>query len=557
LILAGGVMPLTAEERASSYAASMIVGGLVLMLACANLANLVLARGNHRRKEIAIRLSVGASRLRVVRQFLTESLMLACAGALGSLVFTYWLLRFFTESAARIGQEPAEFGYHVDLWSVVFAAIVSVIAGMGFGLLPAFASTRTDLATALKEGAAATFRGYRRFGIRNLFVGAQVAASLTLLLLTSYLVVGYEKTRRLDPGFDLAGLYLFQIDPARNGYSAEQAQDLFSRLPDRLAAAGSMTIAESIPLVDFMVTPNTRIAAPSAQGVNHQVLTSVVERRIGAHYFTTLGIPLVLGREFAERDVNDSVSKSPVLPPVIVNQTAARELFSGNDPIGRTVRKGNQSYTVIGVARDTKSALMLANPVPTLYLPMQFSSNVTVILRGAHGSDTMSTVRAELASMDSGLAVFNARTMGEALEQMNALIHLSSVFYLAVGIFGLILASIGLAGVTAYAVVQRRKEIGIRMALGACRRQILQLVLKEGMALVAVGSVLGFGAAYAASHALAYTTETLARAFAMGTGDLRLIIGVPLLLVAIAMAACYIPARRSTRIAPLAALRDE
>jgi ABC-type antimicrobial peptide transport system permease subunit len=169
----------------------------------------------------------------------------------------------------------------------------------------------------------------------------------------------------------------------------------------------------------------------------------------------------------------------------------------------------------------------------------------------------MALVRSELAALDSGLTVFNARTQREAVEQLNAMIRMGSVFYVGIGIFGLVLASIGLAGVTAYGVARRRKEIGIRMALGARRRQVLQLVLKEAAALVAVGSIFGFAAAFAASRALAYTVETMARAFAMGTGDLWLLIGVPLLLVAIAMAACYIPARRCTRIAPLTALREE
>jgi ABC-type antimicrobial peptide transport system permease subunit len=188
---------------------------------------------------------------------------------------------------------------------------------------------------------------------------------------------------------------------------------------------------------------------------------------------------------------------------------------------------------------------------------MEVATGATVIVRGAPNSDVMGIVRKELAALDSGLTIFNVRTMRESVAQMSGLIRLGSAFYFGIGMFGLILASIGLAGVTACAVARRRKEIGIRMALGARSGQVLQLVLKEGAVLVVIGSVLGFAAAFAASRALATTVDTLGRAFAMGTGDLRLLIGVPLLLVAIAMGACYIPARRSTRVAPLAALREE
>jgi ABC-type antimicrobial peptide transport system permease subunit len=283
---------------------------------------------------------------------------------------------------------------------------------------------------------------------------------------------------------------------------------------------------------------------------------SVARQRIGAGYFSTLGIPLIRGGEFSERDIREKHSAT-VAKPAILNQTAARELFGAGDPIGRTVQEDKQSYNVIGVVRDTKSALLLANAVPTVYVPMEVATGATVIVRGAPNSDVMGIVRKELAALDSGLTIFNVRTMRESVAQMSGLIRLGSAFYFGIGMFGLILASIGLAGVTACAVARRRKEIGIRMALGARSGQVLQLVLKEGAVLVVIGSVLGFAAAFAASRALATTVDTLGRAFAMGTGDLRLLIGVPLLLVAIAMGACYIPARRSTRVAPLAALREE
>ena len=556
LILAGGVMPLTSGQRAASYGASIILGGLVLLLAYANLANLVIARGSERRKEIAIRLSIGASRFRLLRQSLTESLMLSLAGAIGALIFAHFLLRFFITLAGSATDEAAiELGYRVDLQSFMFAIAIAALSCAGFGLAPALASTRTDLTMALKEGAVTPLRGYKRFGIRNLFVAGQVAASLTMLLLTSYIVVGYEKTTRIAPGFDTAGLYMFQLDPVRNGYSEEQAAAVFEKLPERLAGTGKTTLAETAPLNDLMITPNIRVEALAHRGETQKVLVTVAQRRIGARYFNTLDVPLMRGGEFSERDVRGKASLT-VSPPVILNQTAARDLFAGDDPIGRTIQEGKQDYTVIGVVRDMKSAVLLANPVPTIYVPMSVSSGATVILRGAPGSDLMAGVRKELAAMDPGLTIFNVRSMRNSIEQLNGFIRIGSAFYLGMGVFGLILASIGLAGVTAYTVARRRKEIGIRLALGARNGHVIRLVLREGASLVAVGSVIGFAAAFAASRVLATTTETLARSFAIAAGDPRLVIGAPLLLVAIAMAACYIPARRSTRIAPLTALRD-
>jgi ABC-type antimicrobial peptide transport system permease subunit len=327
-------------------------------------------------------------------------------------------------------------------------------------------------------------------------------------------------------------------------------------MPERLASAGAVTFAEAAPLADMMVEPNLHVAARSPDGAKQQVLVIVARRRIGTSYFGTLGIPLLRGREFSKRDLRENAAQS-IASPVILNQTAARDLFGADDPIGRIVEEGKQPYSVIGIVPDTKPAFLQANAVPTIYVPLEVSRGATIILRAAPGSDAMTVVRNELATLHSGLTIFDARTLRESFDQLKGVIRMGSVFYFGIGVFGLVLASIGLAGVTAYGVSRRRREIGIRMALGARSRQVLQLVLKEGAALVAVGSVLGFAAAFAASRALAYTVETMARIFALGTSDLWLLVGAPLLLVLIAMVACYIPARRCTRIALLSALREE
>jgi ABC-type antimicrobial peptide transport system permease subunit len=277
-----------------------------------------------------------------------------------------------------------------------------------------------------------------------------------------------------------------------------------------------------------------------------------VRQRVGANYFRTLGVPVVRGRDFEARDlVTDGVAA-----PAILNQTAARTLFGDTDPIGRTLRQDSARYTVIGIARDTKSAILTARAAPTLFVPMPQTQGGFVLLRSPDRLNVMESVRQELAA-ESRLTIFNARTMPEYFDSMRASVKVGSVFYIGLGAFGLILAAIGLAGVTAYAVARRKKEIGVRMALGARAVQVLQLVLREGAVLVGVGSILGLLGAWGASRALAATMDVLAQAFDSSAGNPVLLVGAPLLLAGISLAACFIPARRSARIDPLTALREE
>src|SRR5262249_37947049 len=285
------------------------------------------------------------------------------------------------------------------------------------------------------------------------------------------------------------------------------------------------------------------------------------------------------GREFTRQDLR-SATPANFDQPALLNQTGVRELFGMEDAIGRRLRdiRSGANYTVVGVTRDLKAGLFASKPVATVFVPpvldahTSASSDVfgamnqgaaapapgaTIVLRGPSGSDAIGSVRAELAAIDPNLTVFNTRSMTEQLNQMNTLIQFGSFFYGGIGIFGLILAAIGLAGVTAYAVARRYKEIGIRMALGATRGQVLRLAMREGVALVALGTAMGFAGAVMVSRALASMTTELARAFGATTGDPLLVVGAPLLLGGLAIVACYIPARKATTIDPLAALRQE
>ena len=275
------------------------------------------------------------------------------------------------------------------------------------------------------------------------------------------------------------------------------------------------------------------------------------------------GVPLVSGHEF---DMRDQQSDAPAgtATPAVINQSAARALFGAENPIGRHIQDGAASYTVVGVTHDVRSGWLPAIPVPTVFLPLTAGGmarsrtpSATMLVRVAGGTAGLAAVRDEMASLHPDLTIFNVQTMRENLDQINAFAEWSTAVYFVLGLSSLFLASIGLGGVTAYAVAQRRKEIGIRMALGARGRQVQGLVMRDGTALVVVGLICGLGGAMALRRVFSAFSESLAKGFAQPSVDLSLIAGAPLLLAALALAACYLPARRATRIDPVAALREE
>jgi predicted permease len=268
LLSASGMMPMPADRKSMTYTFMAILMGLILSLACTNLANLLLARGSQRRKEIAIRIAVGANRFRLMRQLLTESVLLALAGGAGSCFFSYWLTNLI--STLKLPTPVAfEFNVRPDLSVLLGTLALSSIVGVAFGLMPALATTRSDVTPALKEGGLSHLRGHRRFGIRNVLVAYQVASSLMLLMIVGYVVLGYRRTSHVDPGFETASLYLLELDPAHDGYTAEQSAKLLDVLPERLARLGAVravTLAEAAPFADFIALPNvgSRLHSPTA-----------------------------------------------------------------------------------------------------------------------------------------------------------------------------------------------------------------------------------------------------------------------------------------------------
>jgi predicted permease len=499
---------------------------------------------------------VGGSRMRLVRQFLTESVLLSFAGGLAGIVLAYWITHIIS-SLPLPSQIPLEFNCQIDFHVIAITLAIAVAAGIGFGLAPALSSTRSDIGVILKEGAQAPLRGYRRFGLRNLFVVGQMAASLMLLLVTWFVALAFLSTTRVDTGVEVANLNLVSLDPVRDGYSAERAAALFTNLPDELARVNGV---RAVALTGSAVPSHgdaTHVSAPAGDGEVGQAPISAYRERIGANYFATAGVPLVGGREFDLRDREQD-------GPAILNQTAARTLFGAGDPIGRRIREGERNCTVVGLARNMRAGFLVSKPVATVFLPLtaewlgkSAAQRVTVLVRGTAGRDTMAAVRDRMASLHPDLTVFDVHTMQEDLDRTNSLAQWESAIFVILGFFALLLASIGLGGVTAYAVVRRRKEIGIRMALGARARQVQGLVLREGTALVAVGSVLGVSGAFALVRVFSAYSEVLARSFGRVGNNPLLLVGAPLVLAGLAMLACYLPARRATKIDPMSALREE
>jgi predicted permease len=558
----------------------VVLMGLILTIASMNLATMLLARGANRRKELAIRLGVGASRFRLIRQMTSEGILLSLLGGVAGLGLAFGLSVLNAQVPQPAGA-PVATDVTMDWRAGVFAFAAAIVCGIGFSLAPALQATRTEVAPALKEGSAMQLPGYRRFGLRNLAVVAQITGSLMLLLITGFLVIGITKTDKIDTRFDPGTMAFLSIDPVRDGYTPEKALALFETVSQRLkasAAVRSFAMAAQPPFSVVDADDGTiRLTTENAKE-SSRVEKSVASQTVGADYFALLNQPMLAGRGFEEADQRIQTQVSGAQPnqppqnqaggansgvlPVILNETAARGLFGDGNAIGKRVRGDRDSYEVVGVVRDSSNGIGIRQSIA--YLPLtrrDFArppgGGITIIVRADAGTDGLSVLRGTIASIDPNLTQFNVQTLSEYLERSRYITWSALRTYGGIGLFGLILSAIGLAGVTGYAVAQRRKQIGISMALGASKGQVLRLVLREGMALIGVGTVLGFVGAIALVKILSAMTNILVEAFRMGIGDLRLLAGAPLLLAALALLACYLPARRAARIDPLKALRQE
>ncbi len=572
LLLAGTRVPLPRKLRPVLLGFFLLLTGLVMTLACTNLANMLIARGANRRKELAIRLAIGAGRFRLIRQMMAEGILLSLLGGLAGFAIAYGLMVLDAHFSQAAGV-PFETDLSLDWRAALFAFSLALLCGIGFSLAPALQATKADLTPALKEGSALQLPGYRRIGLRNLLMVAQVAASLMLLLLTGFLVIGIGRESTVQTKFDPHEMVLLSIDPVRDGFSPEKAQALFEKLPALLksaAASRSIAFAAQPP---FSAVDDDDARQLTAEDVENspRVQLPAIEETVGPGYFAALSEPMLAGREFLDRDqrieaASSRTSAQPAVLPVVLNETAARGFFGNGNALGKRLRDDQQSYEVVGVVHDLQNGIGIRQAIAYLPLtPRDFvrtpADGITIMVRSdagpLAGKDALESIRNEIELIDPNLNLFHVQTLSEFLDRSRASTRFAVQTYGGIGLFGLVLAAIGLAGITAYSVAQRRKEIAIRTALGASRAQVLRLVLREGAALVISGTILGFCGAISMAKILSALTDMFVQAFSVGTGDLRLLIGAPLLLAAVTMLACYLPARRSVRLDPLKALRQE
>jgi predicted permease len=579
LLPAGTRVPIPPELKRALAGFFGLLMGIVIVIACMNLGTMLMVRGANRRKEFAIRMSIGASRFRLARQLMSEGMLLSLLGGLLGFGLAY-LLNVFNAYLHQAVDTPGVPELAIDWRAAVFAFVAALICGVGLSVAPALRSTKSELTPALKEGSAMQLPGHRRFGFRNLAMAAQLAGSLMLLLITGFVLMGFARGYQVKTNFDPRLMAMASIDPVRDGESADKALDFFTKLPQRLKDSGkfsgiALTTLPPFTTVDDDDGDSLTVDDPQS---SQRVQQPAIKESVGAGYFAALGEPVMYGREISEADerslmepaagnlaanpAGSVVTNAVRTVPVVLNETAAKKLFSSTNAVGKHLKDADHRYEVVGIVHDLKSGMGVKQAIAYVALTRDDfarppASGITILARTRPGVDGAASVRDVVASLDPGLVLFHVETLSDQLAMSRRGIRSAMWTYGGIGAFGLILSAIGLAGVTAYAVAQRKREIGIRMALGANKGQVLRLVLREGVTLIFVGTMLGFAGAALVSKALGAVTSVLADALAMGTNDPRLLIGAPALLAALAVLACYVPARAAVRIDPLKALRTE
>jgi predicted permease len=531
----------------------MTVVALVLLIACANVANLLLARASRRRREIAVRLALGAERSRLVRQLLTESVVLSLAGGVLGILLSYWLLAALRSADLPL-PIPVNDEITIDARVLAFTAALSVLTGVLFGLAPALQGSRPDVVPILKNENVPSGAGRSGlaslFAMRQLLVVSQVALSLIALVAAGLFLRSLNDAHRIDPGFETRGVLVMTFNLGRDGYTPERGQVFYDRAIERASAQPGVvhgSVAGNAPLAGGLL----RSVFPEGQDTTTRDRVLVQVNSIGSGYFATLGIPLERGRDFASTD-------GPGAPlVVIVNETMAERFWPGQDALGKRFKFfGDKEFsTVIGVARNSKYNAVAEEPIPFIYQPIKqnYTPTATLHVRAAGDAGGLtSAVRAAMREVDPTLSVFNVRTLEEQVSTSLAPLRINVVVLVSFGALALLLASIGLYGVASYSVSQRTREIGVRMALGAQRSSVLSLVLGRGLLVVGVGIALGLVSAIALASLV--PPDLLPHT---STRDPLTLAGTSVVLAFVALVAIYIPALRATRIDPLVALRTE
>jgi predicted permease len=545
-----GLDPGTRGSVVAFAALIMVVSGLVLLIACANVANLLLAQAASRQREMTIRAALGAERSRIFRQVLTESTLLSLlAGGVG-ILFCVWA------GPLIIALKPALLSFiQLDLpldWHMIaFTVLVSVVTGVIFGFLPALRSSKIDLAARLKDQSRGSHVKSR---FRNVLVVVQVAVCLLLLISASLCLRSLMNAQSIDPGFQATDRAAVEMDPGILGYTDARAKAFYSEAIEHLRAlpgVRSASVTDYLPLGFESTGQGIVLEGRSASDTKNDVVGAM---SVGPGYFATMGIPLLEGREFLAEDNETAPSV------VIVNKALAKRYWHGRSPVGQRISTGRDAKhqrvwsEIVGVVPTGKYRSLRETDLPFVYHPFVqgFDAHATLVVQTASDSKLMlPTIRRAVQAIDPTLPILEAQTMQSYMSVPLFPAHITGVLLGTFGGLGLVLAMVGLYGVIAYSVAERTHEIGIRIALGAERQNVLRLVVGQGLRLTLIGAAIGLTAAFAATRLLSSLL------YGVSATDPLTFAGVTILLTIVALAACYIPARRAMRVDPMVALRYE
>ncbi len=529
----------------------LLAVGFVLLIACANVANLLLVKAAAREREIAIRAALGASRWRIVRQMLGESLLLALLGGALGVLPAFWLVDLLKHAAPDGMPRLDEIG--IDGRVLLFSLGVSALTGLLCGLMPALQASRSDLNQALREAGAGDKGSASGGRVRSALVVAEIAISLTLLIGAGLLLRSFVLLQRVDPGFSPAQVLTARIGLPQNAYpERRQVANFYARLRERLKAlpgVQAVSFGSSVPMMgndtdtDFMIEGRPA-PPPDGQPV---AWFSVV----GPDYFRTMNIRLHEGRVFAEQDGENAPRV------VVISETMARRYWPNENPAGKRIGFGGQPADwreIVGVVSDVRHFGLISDARPTMYFSaQQVPRAFTTLLLRVQGDPLqhVAALRKEVQALDKNLAISNVRALDEVVAATVAVPRLVMLLFAGFAAVALLLAGLGIYGVMAYSVAQRRREIGIRMALGAQARDVMALVVRQGMALALIGLLIGLAGAAALTRLMASLL------YGVSTTDAATFVVVTLLLAIVVWIACYIPARRATKVDPMIALRSE
>ena len=538
----------------SAGAIAMAIVGLVLLIACANVANLMLARAAARRKEIGIRLALGANRARLIRQLLTESLLLSLLGGGLGLLLAFWVSDLMEGFIPILEYNIINDFFALDSRALVFTLIVTLGTGLVFGLAPALQSSNPDVVPVLKGDPEAAQRGKRKaFGLRNVLVVAQVALSLVVLVCGGLFIKSFRKAQTMDPGFDNPNGLIVSLSPQLIGYDEEQSRNFYRQITERVSnvpGVEAVSLARTLPLGDSS-NSNGPILKEGETLPRGSAGRNIMNNVISSGFFKTMQIPIFEGRDFDDRDHLKSQRV------VIVNQRMAQMLWPGESAVGKRIFIGADSrdaLEVVGVVKTGKYRALAEDPRPFFYYAMsqRRPGTMAMVMRGSVDPRSLvSAIRGEVNALDRRVPIFGVKTMDDHKTYALWAPNMAASFSLAFGVVAILLSAVGLYSVMAYVVSQRTREVGIRMALGANRADVMRMITRQGMRLAAVG--LGIGLLL--SLALAQVLSSLL--IGVSGYDVTTFIVVPVLLATVALIACYLPARRATKVDPLVALRYE